>query len=122
MVKMLPSLNRKYRPMSGLSQSDFRRLLETPRVVAQQKKKDTSRPDQPGVSSKKHSLTGEERKAKYKRLKQLHTKRDESDPTRKDSSLDPTYQGKYRDRAAERRAGINPDYSGNNAWNHLEDI
>ncbi|KDO28874.1 hypothetical protein SPRG_05745 [Saprolegnia parasitica CBS 223.65] len=82
--------------MSGLSQDDFRRIMDTPLPVHGNAPRVLS-----GLPRQvKRSMTNDERKAKYKKLK---TEPAADKP--KQPKLDPTYQGKYRDRAAERRSG-----------------
>ncbi|OQR89751.1 transmembrane protein [Thraustotheca clavata] len=87
--------------MSGLSQDDFRRIMATPLPVAGNAPRTLS-----GLP-KKRAMTDDERKTKYKKLKKIAEQ--PAIPKPKQPVLDPTYQGKYRDRAAERRAGGNPD-------------
>ncbi|KDO19167.1 hypothetical protein SPRG_15690, partial [Saprolegnia parasitica CBS 223.65] len=82
--------------MSGLSQDDFRRIMDTPLPVHGNAPRVLS-----GLPRQvKRSMTDDERKAKYKKLKN-----EPAADKPKQPKLDPTYQGKYRDRAAERRSG-----------------
>ncbi|ETV70458.1 hypothetical protein, variant [Aphanomyces astaci] len=108
----------------SLSQSDFRRLLETPRVAPQGGgggilRRDAAQSKFGGKRAAESSGKGLKDREKYKKFKKPAAgDGDEDDPLKKPRSkmIDPTYQGKYRDRAAERRAGVNQDYEG------LEDI
>ncbi|KAF0691622.1 Aste57867_17192 [Aphanomyces stellatus] len=98
----------------SLSQADFRRLLETPRVVPQGgggAKKDIG---QLKFGGKRPAEKGPPKdREKYKKFKKAGADGDNATEKKPRSTLmDPTYQGKYRDRAAERRSGANPDYQG----------
>ncbi|RHY63423.1 hypothetical protein DYB30_001773 [Aphanomyces astaci] len=104
----------------SLSQSDFRRLLETPRVAPQGGgggilRRDAAQSKFGGKRAAESSGKGPKDREKYKKFKKPAAgDGDEDDPLKKPRSkmIDPTYQGKYRDRAAERRAGVNQDYEG----------
>ncbi|RQM22370.1 hypothetical protein B5M09_008833 [Aphanomyces astaci] len=104
----------------SLSQSDFRRLLETPRVAPQGGgggilRRDAAQSKFGGKRAAESSGKGLKDREKYKKFKKPAAgDGDEDDPLKKPRSkmIDPTYQGKYRDRAAERRAGVNQDYEG----------
>ncbi|OQR92279.1 hypothetical protein ACHHYP_20146 [Achlya hypogyna] len=92
--------------MSKLTQADFRRIMDTPLPAA------GNAPRVLAGLPKKRAMTDDERKAKYKRLQKAHEPSDAPKPP-KQPKLDPTYQGKYRDRAAERRSGgVDPDTMG----------
>ncbi|KAG9411998.1 hypothetical protein AC1031_017637 [Aphanomyces cochlioides] len=95
----------------SLSQADFRRLLETPRVVPQSGDGGAKNRSQLNFGGKRPGApkSSKDREKYYKKFKK--TSEEESDPPKKPRAtlMDPTYQGKYRDRAAERRAGVNVD-------------
>ncbi|CAK4269921.1 unnamed protein product [Aphanomyces euteiches] len=92
----------------SLSQADFRRLLETPRVVPQSGDGGAKNRSQLNFGGKRPGApkSSKDREKYYKKFKK--TSEEETDQPKKPRAtlMDPTYQGKYRDRAAERRAGV----------------
>ncbi|RHY90280.1 hypothetical protein DYB35_003628 [Aphanomyces astaci] len=112
----------------SLSQSDFRRLLETPRVAPQGGgggilRRDAAQSKFGGKRAAESSGKGPKDREKYKKFKKPAAgDGDEDDPLKKPRSkmIDPTYQGKYRDRAAERRAGVNQDYEGTSRYQIID--
>ncbi|RHZ19112.1 hypothetical protein DYB37_007696 [Aphanomyces astaci] len=112
----------------SLSQSDFRRLLETPRVAPQGGgggilRRDAAQSKFGGKRAAESSGKGPKDREKYKKFKKPAAgDGDEDDPLKKPPSkmIDPTYQGKYRDRAAERRAGVNQDYEGTSRYQIID--
>ncbi|RHY24056.1 hypothetical protein DYB32_009092 [Aphanomyces invadans] len=107
---------RQLKPMS-LSQADFRRLLETPRVAPQgggggTLSKGAIQAKFGGKRGSESSGKGPKDREKYKKFKKPAADDDNLQKKPRATMIDPTYQGKYRDRAAERRAGVNRDYEG----------
>ncbi|CAK4621744.1 unnamed protein product [Aphanomyces euteiches] len=107
----------------SLSQADFRRLLETPRVVPQSGDGGAKNRSQLNFGGKRPGApkSSKDREKYYKKFKK--TSEEETDQPKKPRAtlMDPTYQGKYRDRAAERRAGVIVDDQGKlSFYHHIE--
>ncbi|CAG8659573.1 1326_t:CDS:2 [Funneliformis caledonium] len=102
----MSDLNRQENKQKGLKQDDFRKLLQTPRpgdapskgilgmATPRQRVPQTPKPGGTGAFAKPEAPASKSKK-KYKRP---------------ETSEEKSSDNKYRDRAAERRTGANPDY------------
>ncbi|KNE69882.1 hypothetical protein AMAG_20129 [Allomyces macrogynus ATCC 38327] len=109
----LTSTNMLSRTAFSLSQDDFRRLLQTPRAPGAGS---AARPRAPKPGSNSASTPRDDLRPRHlKRPKPAATSDDRAGTPSTDAAASPATESKYRDRAAERRDGVNRDYEASDA-------